>query len=239
MPTYPGIVVFFGAGHAYLPWLITDALAEDFPKSTVKGRICLQLRLDWDKDQLKETYIDIYIKPRLMVLAVTLTSSLFLFYHFVFKSHRFIRGFCVAQSSFASIGGRRRRNILTFAELTFFYTFVILIILFDSILIFSFYHIQDLLGKQNVFIIHITSSAIQDFIVLVIFPLKVLFKSIESFPEIWTNFVPRQLDFYYSKYEIKPEMKKSDYDKTAEVHGRTDDDMTGIFKFITSLKLTR
>jgi hypothetical protein len=103
-----------------------------------------------------------------------------------------------------------------------------LLVLFDSILIFSCYHIQYLLGKSNVLIIHITASAIQDFILHVNFPAKVFFQSIESYPEIWTNFVQRELDFFYSKYEIKPEMKQSDYDHASAVDARTINDMLDV-----------
>ena len=35
--------------------------AQDYPANTVRGRICMGLRLDWDKDGTKETS-DIYIK---------------------------------------------------------------------------------------------------------------------------------------------------------------------------------
>ena len=34
---------------------------QDYPANTVRGRICMGLRLDWDKDGTKETS-DIYIK---------------------------------------------------------------------------------------------------------------------------------------------------------------------------------
>ena len=41
---------------------ILDSLTlQDYPTNTVRGRICMGLRLDWDKDRTKETS-DIYIK---------------------------------------------------------------------------------------------------------------------------------------------------------------------------------
>ena len=39
--------------------------AQDYPANTVRGRICMGLRLDWDKDGTKETS-DIYIKVLLV-----------------------------------------------------------------------------------------------------------------------------------------------------------------------------
>ena len=42
---------------------VTKKIQQNYPRNTVRGRICLGLRLDWDIDQKKETS-DIYIKPR-------------------------------------------------------------------------------------------------------------------------------------------------------------------------------
>ena len=38
-------------------------IPQDYPANTVRGRICLGERLNWDKDRRKETS-DIYNKPR-------------------------------------------------------------------------------------------------------------------------------------------------------------------------------
>ena len=77
-------------------------ISDEYPQNTVKGRICLGQRLDWDKDNSKETS-DIYIKPRLIILALVLCSLFLTFYLFIYKARKFIKGFCVAQKSFASI----------------------------------------------------------------------------------------------------------------------------------------
>ena len=37
--------------------------SQEYPKNTVRGRVCLGLRLDWDLNSTKETS-DIYVKPR-------------------------------------------------------------------------------------------------------------------------------------------------------------------------------
>ena len=214
------ILFFFSFAHSYLPWMITAALAEDYPQSTVKGRICLHLRLEWDKDKTKETS-DIYIKPRLMVLAFTIASSLFLFYMFVFKTKQFMRGFCISQRTFGSIGGRFRRNILTFAELSIYQAFVVFFILFDSFLIISFYHTQDLLGQNKVFLVHIAVSAVSDFLLIVLLPAKVLYQSFNSYPEMWTTFVPKNLTFYSSKFDIEPRRTQLDHNDINESKTKT------------------
>ena len=59
---------FFFATYSYLPWMTSTTIADNYPENTVKGRICLGLRLDWDKDNSKETS-DVYLKPRLIVIA--------------------------------------------------------------------------------------------------------------------------------------------------------------------------
>ena len=38
-------------------------ISQEYPKNTVRGRVCLGLRLDWDLNSTKETS-DIYVKPR-------------------------------------------------------------------------------------------------------------------------------------------------------------------------------
>jgi hypothetical protein len=91
---------FFFSTYSYLPWMTSTTIADNYPENTVKGRICLGLRLDWDKDDSKETS-DVYLKPRLIVIDV--------FCIFIFKAKRFMRGFCLAQNSFAAIGGKQRR----------------------------------------------------------------------------------------------------------------------------------
>ena len=40
--------------------------SQEYPKNTVRGRVCLGLRLDWDLNSTKETS-DIYVKPRLAI----------------------------------------------------------------------------------------------------------------------------------------------------------------------------
>ena len=46
-----------------VPYAKLNFIYQNYPRNTVRGRICLGLRLDWDVDRKKETS-DIYIKPR-------------------------------------------------------------------------------------------------------------------------------------------------------------------------------
>ena len=61
--------------YSALVMLSLTSLSQDYPGNTVRGRVCLGLRLDWDVDRSKETS-DIYIKPRLIVIALTVGQCL-------------------------------------------------------------------------------------------------------------------------------------------------------------------
>ena len=84
-------------------------IPQDYPANTVRGRICLGERLNWDKDRRKETsdiyikpryvkviYIkprykyvkyDIYIKPRMIAVAVSFLS----FMYFLYLRHKCVQ----------------------------------------------------------------------------------------------------------------------------------------------------
>ena len=99
--TIPGLTV-----SSYLSWPGSVMFSPDYPANTVKGRICLLYRLDWDKDRLKETS-DIYIKPRLIVMASIGTIGCLLFYT-IHKVNVSVRKFCPSNKTHASIGGRSK-----------------------------------------------------------------------------------------------------------------------------------
>ena len=76
--------------------------------------MCMGLRLDWDQDSSKETS-DIYIKFRLIMLAVTLVPFVYLKYLIhrsieasipFFRVRAFVTGFCLRNRSHANLGGR-------------------------------------------------------------------------------------------------------------------------------------
>ena len=49
-------------------------------------------------------------------------------------------------------------------------------------------------------------------VLIVLFPALVLYKSLEGYPEIWTFYSPKTLEFYSSKSKLAPRQKQSDYD---------------------------
>ena len=192
---------------SYFSWPGSVMFDSLWPANTVKGRICLALRLDWDKDHTKETS-DIYIKPRLIVIAMTLTIGLIVF-HFIRSVYFFVPQICISNRSHASLGGRRRRNLVTFKELSIFYTFVWFYYLLDSFLIFIMYLTQDVITQRGVFLIYHSSCVIFDTICLIILPSHILYKTTTELPEIWTDFTPSKYQFKMSGNLILPRREES------------------------------
>ena len=190
-----------------LAWPGSVMFSPVYPANTVKGRICLLHRLDWDKDRLKETS-DIYIKPRLIVMASICTIGCLLFYT-IHKVNVFVRKFCPSNTTHASIGGRYRRNLITFEELSKFYTFLILYYLFDSFIILMFYITQDIITQDMVFLIYYTVSISFDLLCVILLPLYIIYKSQTDFPVFWLHHTPKIVKFYTTKTGYMPRTELS------------------------------
>jgi hypothetical protein len=121
-----------------------------------------------------------------------------------------------ANRTHASIGGRYRRNLLTFDELSKFYTFLILFYLFDSIIILIFYKTQDMITQDNVFLIYHAVSISFDLLCVIILPTYILCKSRTDFPVLWSNYSPKSIKFYTTKavYVPRREGKQAHIDST-------------------------
>ena len=77
----------------YLSWPGSVMFSSNYPDNTVKGRICLSHRLDWDQDKRSKKTSDIYVKPRLIVLALIMTVG-FLMFFMIHRVKMFIKRFC-------------------------------------------------------------------------------------------------------------------------------------------------
>ena len=205
------IYTVFFVIYSYLPWIAATALEENYPENTVKGRICLGLRLDWDKDNTKETS-DIYVKPRMIVIILAIMSYWFCCHFCGYRAKQFVKGFCISQKTFANIGGKQRRNILNYKEVCCCHTVVLISILLESSMFIMFYFFQDLLGNIHVFLMHFLYSLIADFSLIILFPASVLYQSFYGYPELWTRYVPKPLKFYSFSHKIYPRRCQSDFD---------------------------
>ena len=187
----------------YLSWPGTVMFSEDYPDNTVRGRICLSHRLDWDQNKRSKETSDIYVKPRLVVLALTMIGGLMMFY-LVHRVNIFIHKFCSSNSSHACIGGRYRRNILTFKELSIIHAFIILFFFWDSLLIFSFYFLQDQVGSDAIFFFYHGTNAMFDMTCIILLPSFVLIRSLKNYPALWTDYAPKKLTFYATSLGLVP-----------------------------------
>ena len=137
-------------------------------------------------------------------------------FYLIHRVKIFINKFCSSNSSHACIGGRYRRNILTFKELSIFYTFLILFFLWDSVLIFSIYYLQDQVGLNAVFFFYHGNNAMFDMVCIILLPSFVLIKSQEDFPAMWSDYVPKKLAFYVTSPCLVPRREtlyKADVDQ--------------------------
>ena len=100
--------------------------------------------------------------------------------------------------------GIYRRNLITFRELSIFYTFVIFYYLLDSFLILMLYISQDSMTNHQVFLIYHSSCIVFDCICLIILPTHILIKTLSELPEIWTSFRPVKYKFYMSGIVVSP-----------------------------------
>ena len=193
----PGMVV-----SSYLSWPGSVMLSQSYPANTVKGRICLGYRLDWDKDKSKGTS-DIYIKPRLIVMATIIISGCFVF-GLIRRVKTFIPKMCTSNRSHASIGGRHRRNLLTFNELAKIQAFLIFFFLIDSIIVLVFYIFQGVVTQERIFFIYHVYHMTFDLICMIVLPMVILYKSQTNFPDIWSNYTPKRINFYTTKTVYNP-----------------------------------
>ena len=189
---FPGMVL-----SSYLSWPGSVMFSESYPANTVKGRICLGYRLDWDKDKSKGTS-DIYIKPRLIVMASIIISGVFVF-ALIRRVKIFVPKFCTSNRTHASIGGRHRRNLLTFNELAKIQAFLIFFFLIDSIIVLVFYIFQGVVTHESIFFIYHVYHMTFDLICMIVLPMIILYKSQTNFPDIWSNYTPKRINFYTTK----------------------------------------
>ena len=187
----------------YFSYRISKAQELDYPQNTIVGRICLNLRLDWDRNDSKKTK-DIYIKVQILVAALTLSWGSF--YAFMIRRVSvFIPRMCLNNTHQSCLGGRYRRNILTFKELSIYLLFIISQFIIGNILIFILYGIQDIIEQGGVFFTYFGYVLIFDTFHLIIIPLAILVRSRSNYPLIWSNYRPKKIKFWCNLSEcIEP-----------------------------------
>ena len=136
----------------YFSFRLNKARDTEYPQNTIVGRICLNLRLNWDKDESKKTK-DIYIKTQLLVAALTIgVGSLYVC--LIRRVWVFLPTMCVNNTNHACIGGRYRRNILTFNKLSIYLFFILSQFVILNLLIINLYGIQDTITQDGVYVVY-------------------------------------------------------------------------------------
>ena len=157
-------------------------------------RICLRLRLDWDKSNSRQNS-DIYIKPRLIMLASTVVFGIFYSYMIVR-----VRKFSPRLNGI----GDYRRNILTFNELTKVLVAILLFFLFESLLVFALYNVQDHIGTDGVFIAYFAFCFLFETVLGIFLVWVVAYKSLANFSDLWCDSEPKNLSFFITPHLIEP-----------------------------------
>ena len=198
----------------YFSYRISKAQDHDYPQNTVVGRICLKLRLDWDKNDSNKTK-DIYIMVQILAVALTLIYGCF--YAFMIRRVAiFIPQMCLNNRTQACFGGRYRRNILTFNELSVYFLFLILVFIIANLLAFVLYGIQDNIEQGGVFLIYFGYNIIVDTIHFIIIPFMILVRSRNNYPIIWTNYRPTNIKFWCNLSQCIEPLQKAKNAKQGE-----------------------
>ena len=157
-------------------------------------RICLRLRLDWDRSTSRQSS-DIYIKPRLIMLASTVVFGFFYSYMIV-RVRKF-------SPRLNGIGGYRR-NILTFYELSKVLVAILLFFLFESLLVFALYNVQDHIGTDGVFIAYFACCFLFEIVLGIFLVWLIAYKSLANFSDLWCDSEPKNLSFFITPNLIEP-----------------------------------
>ena len=186
----------------YFSYILDKARDKDYPQNTIKGRICLNLRLDWDKNDSKKTK-DLYIKSQLLVASLTIGFGS-LYAYLIRRVRIFLPSICISNTSHACLGGKYRKNFLIFNELSVYFFFIISEFLISSLLIVTLYSIQDKITQNGVFMVYFAYATFYDTFHLIIIPIAILVRSRTNYPIIWTNYKTKNIKFFTN---LKPMVK--------------------------------
>ena len=184
---------------SFLSFRLDKARDEEYPQNTIQGRICLNLRLNWDQDNSRRTS-DIYIKPQILIAAHTFISAC-LHTYIMRRVWVFIPSLCLNDDSHACIGGKSRKNILTFSELNISFVLIISKYFIGNIFVFTMYGFQDTISQDGVYAVWFGYFILFDILQLIIAPITILVRSRANYPIIWTEYVPKEIPFFFN---LKP-----------------------------------
>ena len=191
----------------FFSYRLSKAHDKEYPQNTIVGRICLNLRLDWDKTDSKKSQ-DIYIKIQLLVAALTISWGS-LYAYMIRRVRIFLPRMCINNTNHACFGGKYRRNILTFNELSLYFFFIISQFVIGFFLIFILYGIQDTITQDGVFMTYFGYTTLFFTFHLIIIPTTILFRSRTNYPIIWTNYKPKDRTFWSNLDQVVQQYQES------------------------------
>ena len=203
---------------SYLSFRIDKARNELYPQNTVVGQICLNMKLDSKKDE----------KTQLLMAAYILSFGS-LYAYLVRRVKKFIPKMCISNNSHACLGGRFRRNIITFDEISAWFFFIIIQFVVANCLIFLLSNVQDTITQGGVFAIYIGYVTLYNTVNLVIIPISILYRSRRNYPVIWSNYVVNEYKFFSNfKPVIRGRQAVSQDEESASTLVVADEQLTSI-----------
>ena len=202
---------------------LNQARDNDYPQNTIVGRICLNLRLDWDKKKSNETK-DIYTQNQLLVAALTLSFGS-LYANLIRKVWVFVPTMCVSNKNHACFGGKYRKNIVTFYELSVYFFFIISQFVIWNLLVFILYGVQDSITQNGVSLAYFGYTTLFDTFHLIIIPFTILIRSRTNYPILWTNCKTKNIEFYFN---LKPKIEPNLRSRNKEIEEPTSPDYLSV-----------
>ena len=171
----------------YQQTYILITICPSFLRSTLLGDVCLKLPLTSAKKSFDG-------RPKYIFSALILVCTICMFFMRI-KMNKIINCLCLSKTSFACLGGKRQRNILTFNQLLIYFSVHVFFFNLDNFNNFIYYRIGYLFSSQIIFLITILPSVIFKHCILILLPLGLLMKTKTTFPQIWTDCPEKKLEF--------------------------------------------
>ena len=133
-------------------------------------------------------------RPRYIFSALLLICTLCLFFMRI-NTNRIVNSICASKTSFASLGGKRQRNILTFNQLIIYFSLHVFFYNLDTLNIYICFKMEHLFGSRNIFLITILPSVMFKLLLLILLPLGLLLRTKTTFPQFWTECSVKKLEF--------------------------------------------
>ena len=136
------------------------------------------------------------MKTRLVVIAFAVLSGTFTSL-LKKKASTFIDNMCLSRTTYASIGGFHRVNIVTFTEIYVFWIFTLSFFVTESVMILLFLALDALIGNYCIHVVFMVVTSFYEFVKLYVAPTYVLVLVYRSVPHMLANYQVKKTDFLF------------------------------------------